>query len=140
MTDQEEMFVATPEVDRSGPDFDPPTGCLADGCGGALKFDPLLEGETVGGLVLVGWMVCSTCGKEWHARRLAKTADSWRLVSSGRSVDADGTRIRAESGGDVKRTMARIARVPDLERALRQIASGCADPAKVAALALGVDG
>jgi hypothetical protein len=98
-------------------------------------FDPLLEGETVGGLHIVGWMRCTGCGKGWHAgRRGIVGGGKWRVTSSGRSVDADGVRLRAETseGVDVARLMRRLARLPELEAALREIARGCADPAAVA--------
>lgn len=115
-------------------------------CGGTLRFDPLLEGETVGGLARAGWLVCvgedgvnHGCGKAWLSRR-GVSAEAWRLAKGGRSIDAGGTRIRCEAAPNAERLMARIARLPELERALRAIAAGAPDPAAVANAALEVGG
>lgn len=112
------------------------TTCIVAGCGGAYAFDPLLEGETVGGNRLIGWLVCDRCGGTCITRR-AVAGGAWRLATSGRSIDAGGIRLRAE-GGDAAAIMARIARLPDLEAALRRIARGEADPAALARAALEV--
>jgi hypothetical protein len=96
---------------------------VACDCGGALTFDPAAEGETCGGLLRAGANVCGACGKLWLSRR-GHTVDTWRLNKGGRSVDAGGTRIRCEATPNAPALMARIARLPELERALRAIAAG----------------
>jgi hypothetical protein len=107
------------------------------GCGGALAFDPLREGVTLGGLHLVGALVCGTCGSELLSR-LSRPGGGWKLATSGRSIDAGGIRLRAEGAGgfDTPAVMARIARLPDLEAALRKIARGEGDAVAVAMAAL----
>lgn len=86
-------------------------------CGGALRFDPLLVGDTVGGLTLRGWDVCTACGKGWHAGRRAVTHEQWKLAGGGLSVDAGHARIRLDGGdhGVKVRLAARIATLPALE-------------------------
>lgn len=110
---------------------------IACECGGALVFDPLREGDTVGGLHLIGALVCQRCPKATISRH-SRPAGAWKLATSGRSIDADGIRLRAE-GGDATAVMARIAKLPDLERALRAIARGDFDPTSIARAALGLD-
>ena len=106
-------------------------------CGGALAFDATVEGETVGGLHLIGWDVCTECRKAWLSRRGVPGGGKWAVASSGRSVVADSVKLRAEAGqGDPRRLLERIARLPSLEAALREIARGAADPAAVARRAL----
>lgn len=104
-------------------------------CGKPLRFDPLLRGFTCGGLELEGWDVCDVCGKGWIAKR-SKPAERWKLNGGGRSIDAHGTRLRAEASGDVQGLMQRIVRLPDLERALAAIAAGAPDPVTLAKNAL----
>lgn len=121
--------------------YRPLTHCPAP-CGAELAFDPIAEGETVGGLHLVGWLVCPACGRGWLADkgRCRVAGGRWKLAAGGRSLDADGCRLRAEGAPahlDVAALMRRIAHLPDLEAALRRIARGCDDPAAVARLALG---
>lgn len=126
-----------PELAADGQPHDPEdTVCIVDGCGGAYAFDPLIEAYTVGGNHLIGWLVCDRCGGTCITRR-ARPGGAWRLATSGRSIDAGGIRLRAE-GGDAAAVMARIARLPDLEAALRSIARGDADPVAIARAALGV--
>lgn len=93
--------------------------CPRPRCGGALAWDPLVEGVTQGG------------GQAYLCRR-STPRECWRLSSGGLSVDAGITRIRAEasssdfteSGRDkIRALMARVARLPELEEALRRIAS-----------------
>lgn len=105
-------------------------------CGGALVFDATIEGETAGGIRRAGWLRCDRCGDVTISRR-GVSADAWKVTSSGRSVDADGCRLRAD-GGDPGPVMARVARVPALEAALRSIARGDADPVAIARGALAV--
>lgn len=113
------------------------TTCIVDGCGGSCLFDPLLEGLTCGGNRLAGWLVCDRCGGTCITRH-AKPAAAWSLTGSGRSVDAGGCRLRADGGGEAAPAiMARVARLPKLEAALRQIARGDADPVAIARAALG---
>lgn len=113
------------------------TVCIIDGCGGAYVFDPLLEGVTVGGNHLIGWLVCQRCKGTCITRR-AVPGGGWKLAGGGRSIDADGIRLRAEGGGgfNTPKVMARIARLPALEAALRSIARGDADPVAIARAAL----
>lgn len=115
------------------------TVCIVDGCGGAYSFDPTIEGVTVGGNNLVGWLVCDRCGGICITRR-GLPGGTWKLAASGVSIDAGGVRLRAE-GGAIARDytvalMARIARVPALEAALRAIARGEGDPVAIARAAL----
>jgi hypothetical protein len=115
------------------------TTCEATGCGGALTFDPAIVGSTCGGNVLAGWLVCDRCGGIFLTLRATPIA-SWRVTSSGRAIDVGGgCRLRADGGGAaVPAVMSRIARLPDLERALRAIASGAGDAVALARAALEV--
>lgn len=108
-------------------------------CGAALTWDPLFEGKTCGGLQLVGAMRC-TCGMAYIAHGRSVPGGPWKLAKGGRSVDAEGTRIRCEATPNAERLMARVARLPELERALRAIAAGAEDAAAVARAALEVTG
>lgn len=88
-------------------------------------FDPDLVGETVGGLMRTGWNRCPKCGGIWLAKQGREGGGPWKLTNSGRSLEADGVRLRAEKKGAADRVpelMRRIARLPELERALREIA------------------
>lgn len=117
------------------------TRCPADGA--PTTFDPELVGDTCGGLTLRGWDRCGHCGGIWVSRRGVPWRGGvggdgrWRIASSGRSLDADGTRLRAEGRktDGVATLMARIARLPAFEIALEQIASGKLDGAAAALLA-----
>lgn len=102
------------------------------GCGKPTTFDPNLVGMTCGGLWLRGWYVCTArCGREGQlASGLAEVceAPTWTVAKGGRSVDIGTGRIRfgaikVESGEtlDVVGLMARVARLPDLERRVRQL-------------------
>lgn len=109
------------------------------GCGGALVFDPTIEGKTCGGNHLIGWNVCDKCRRITVSKRGAPGGGAWSVSPSGRSMVADGVKIRLEAGkwkGDHRRLLERIARLPDLESALREIARGAADPVAVARRAL----
>lgn len=90
----------------------------------ALYWDPERTGETVGGLELVGALVCRACGATCLSKR-SRPADSmrWKLSKGGRSVDAGGIRLRAENGDGVAKLMARIVRLPELEHAIDVVAS-----------------
>jgi hypothetical protein len=83
-------------------------------CGGPLTFDATSVGKTCGGLELVGWLACA-CGKAYLSSK-SRPAEVWTLAKSGTSINAAGTRIRAERTGDVAALMARIVRLPELER------------------------
>jgi len=104
-------------------------------CGGPFRFDPLIEGETCGGLHRIGWLICDACGETSVTKR-GVTAGGFKLAGGGRSLDADGFRVRAEGDGDPSRLMARLARLPDLEAALRQVAHRAGGDAAIRALAL----
>lgn len=109
-------------------------------CGGDFVFEPTATGTTCGGLDVTGADVCQGCGTLMLSEASHSTAEPerWTLATSGRSLDAGGSRLRAEAGPDVARLMRRIVRLPDLERALRAIAAGAADPRQIAANALAV--
>lgn len=109
-------------------------------CGGPLRFDPLVEGTTCGGLAMAGGLVCDGNGCDVLLSRRSIPSEAWKLAGGGRSVDAAGTRIRCEAAPNAEQLMARIVRLPDLERALRAIAAGAEDAAGVARAALGVSG
>jgi hypothetical protein len=103
--------------------------------GAPLRFDSSIVGQTVGGLRLRGWMHCDHCGASWVTRRGVPDAGGgtsdgrWRVANGGASLDAGGIRLRAEGRGnrdEVVTTMARIARMPVLEAALEELASGTA--------------
>ena len=107
-------------------------------CGGAYAFDATLEGETCGGVQRAGWLVCSSCGATCVTRRGCEVG-GWTISSSGVSINVPGGRLRMEGrGADNAAVMRRIARLPDLEAALRAIARGDADPVAIARGALEV--
>lgn len=105
-------------------------------CGQMLRFDETIVGKTCGGLELRGWGVCDVCGAiRIHALSRPASADEggeWTVSHGGASVDAGAFRIRAEAAARgrgrasnaIADLMRRIARVPELERALRRIAAG----------------
>jgi len=106
-------------------------------CGGSLTFDPERAGETCGGLSVVGAHACATCGQAYiGAGTIPAESATWSLAKGGRSVDAGKLRIRAEGGGDAEGIMRRIARLPELERALKRIAAGEREPASIAKAAM----
>ena len=95
-------------------------------CSNPLTFDAAKVGTTCGGLELRGWMFCAVCNEHFVAT-VAQGAqvvdgtgsrDSWTLAKGGRSLNCGGMRIRAEgkAGDDVPALMARIQRLPELER------------------------
>jgi hypothetical protein len=95
----------------------------------------LLEGETCGGLHLIGWLLCDACGETSVSKR-GVPADVFQLAGSGRSLDACGFRVRAEGTGNPAALMARLARVPALEAALRQIAHRAGGDTAIRSLAM----
>lgn len=103
-------------------------------CGGELRFDPSVIGNTCGGLTLRGWDVCVACGEMWLNSDRAEPAEDWTLAKGGRSVNVGPFRLRCEAstGLDVERLMARVVRLPELERALARIAAGEGDAAAIA--------
>jgi hypothetical protein len=109
-------------------DDDPMLLCV---CGAwRPSWDPHAEMTTQGGLHIVGAWHCTTCGTFMLGKQ-SKEAERWRLVAGGRSVDTGITRIRAEKSADPTGLMMRIARLPELEKALRQIAAfDCPDYCK----------
>lgn len=113
-----------------------PTECP---CGGAFVFDPTVEGETCGGLHLIGWLICSSCGESCVTKRGRVAGGKWTVATSGRSMVADGVKLRAEAekGAEPQRVLERISRLPDLENALLAIARGDANAADIAKRALG---
>lgn len=104
-------------------------------CGGELRFDPTRRGTTVGQREVEGGLVCTTCDRSYVCKA-SRPVEHWKLSPGGRSVDTGHTRVRAEAGHGVPELMTRIARVPDMERALRLIAAGAADAPRLAAAAL----
>lgn len=107
-----------------------------------LFWNPNFRGTSCGGLDLVGALVCDACGAAFLTKQSRPADDvDWRLAKGGRSLDAGSIRIRAEAkgGGDVAAVMARIVRLPELERALREIANGAPNAFELARAALGVD-
>lgn len=92
-------------------------------CGNPLRFDPAKRGETCGGLVLVGWMGCDTCGG-WYlapkgmSREDDGTLGPWALAKGGRSVHAGSLKVRVEGKGKsaaIAALMRRLVLVPELE-------------------------
>jgi hypothetical protein len=104
-------------------------------CGAQLRPDIAVIATTQGGLELQGWLVCTfaPCGLA-HLASFGRPVERWKVSRGGRSVDTGSTRIRFEDAGPG--LVERVARLPDLERALRTIAAGAADPAAVARAAL----
>ncbi len=92
-------------------------------CGELMDFHPERRGTTVGGLVVVGAMVCA-CGVVEVCKH-SRPADAleWSLAKGGRSLTAGGLKIRAEKGddADIEAVMARIVRVPELELELARL-------------------
>jgi uncharacterized membrane protein len=115
-----------------------PTRTACD-CGAAVAFDADHEATTCGGLAVRGGYVCTAgCGRSYMAPgTVAAESSTWSLAKGGRSVDTGRIRLRPEGRGDVEHLMARIVRLPDLERALKRIAAGEAGAAEIAAAALG---
>lgn len=110
-------------------------------CGAPVAFDAAREGETCGGLAVIGAYVCTAgCGRAYLAPgTVAAESETWRVNKGGRSVDTGKVRLRAEGRGEVEHLMARIARVPDLERALKRIAAGEPGAAAIAQAVLVTD-
>lgn len=144
MADQPMLDLATtaiaPPIDSPAPAAER-THCE---CGAPFRFDPTIEGETCGGLYRVGWLVCTApgCARTSVSKR-GHGGGSWKIAASGRSIDAGDIRLRAEGGKkgdaiDPTGVMQRIARLPDLEAALRKIARGDGDAAAIARAALEV--
>jgi hypothetical protein len=108
-------------------------------CGADLVFDPTYEGMTCGGLHLIGALVCAPCNVALITRRTIQGGGKWAVASSGRSMVADGTKLRVEGergAASPTKLLERIARLPDFEAALRSIARGDAGPAVIARRAL----
>lgn len=98
-------------------------------CGGALRFDPLLVGDTCGRLTLRGWNVCDGCGKAWHAGRRAVAHERWRVADSGLSVETGHVRIRFDGDHTTKAKLAaRLAMLPALEELRDLVDVLVADP------------
>ena len=98
-------------------------------CGKATSFDGKVVGVTCGGLYLRGWYMCPD-GHGTLASGLAEVceAPTWKVAKGGRSVELGTGRLRwgalkLESGErlDVVSLMTRIARLPDLERAIASV-------------------
>lgn len=98
-------------------------------CDAPLTFEPSVVGMTCGGLWLKGWNRCAKCQKCWLSRD-GRPCDAltWTVTSSGRAVDIGNGRIRCRVNGetneealDVVGLMARIARLPELERELAEL-------------------
>lgn len=109
---------------------------VTEHCGSPTRWDPDATGITCGGLALRGWLVCDVCDGAWIGPGSEPDAEAdWRVASSGLSVEAGSVRVRIE--GKRPDLAERIARLPDLERALRRIAAGAADAVAIAEEALG---
>lgn len=105
-------------------DHDKCPGAKGD-CGGELRFDPDIVGETCGGLTLRGWDVCTKCGSTWIARKGAVPYDAkWKLASGGRSVETGDGRIRVDGCSNTEALMVRIARLPELELEVARLRKG----------------
>jgi hypothetical protein len=74
------------------------------GCGGELKFDPNLVGDTCGGLTRKGWLVCVKCGRGWYSDRgtsytaigsSRKAVDPWKQVTGGSASTVPRIRKRS---------------------------------------------
>jgi uncharacterized membrane protein len=108
-------------------------------CGADLRFDAEASGTSCGGLELRGALVCvAGCGRLYIAPG-SVPADSaaWKLAKGGRSVDTGRMRLRVEGrGAEVEDVLARVARLPELERALKRIAAGEGPAAEIAAAVL----
>jgi len=97
-------------------DHDKCPGASMAGCGGDLRFDPDIVGDTCGGLTLRGWDVCTKCGQQWLARKGSVPYDAaWKLASGGRSVETGDGRIRVDGCSNTGALMERILRLPELE-------------------------
>lgn len=99
-----------------------PPACCA--CGKPTTFASDIVGMTVGGLWLRGWYMCPE-QHGTHAQGLAEVSEAptWTVAKGGRSVEIGTGRIRygqlkVESGErlDVAGLMARVAKLPELER------------------------
>ena len=124
-----------PTAPSTHPALVDPTTCT---CGAPFRFDPLLEGETVGHLHRIGWLICDACKATCVSKR-GHCGGAWRVATSGRSITVGGGKLRYEGGGDqsvVAGLMGRIGRLPELEAALRSIARGDGDAVAVARAAL----
>lgn len=89
--------------------------CDCPTCGKPMRFDPEARGTTCGGLDVVGALVCCA---NWLVCSRTRAADSidWKLAKGGRSLDCGGIRLRGEGDGDVVALLARVAKLPALER------------------------
>lgn len=99
-------------------------------CHKPMRWDPDDRGTTVGGLDVVGgWVCCGGSEETCHAHRLGSrskpaSAVDWKLAKGGRSLDCGGIRLRAEGDGDVVGLLARVARLPTLERLEQKLNGG----------------
>jgi hypothetical protein len=113
-----------PEPEQPEPDL---TVCPGDPlkeedtCGGELRFDPDIIGETCGGLMLRGWNVCQKCGRAWITKKATSYDGDWKLAGGGRSVETGNGRIRVDGCSDVDALMQRIVKLPDLELEVAQL-------------------
>ncbi len=108
-------------------------------CGAPMTWDPLREGYTCGGLHLVGWWSCAKCGGG-QLCRASRPAERWKLAAGGRSVETGTARIRVDKCEATVALMARIVRLPDLEKTLRAIAAGAGNAQELAAAVLPASG
>jgi uncharacterized membrane protein len=111
-------------------------------CGARVAFDADHEAKTCGGLAVRGGYVCTAgCGRSYMAPgTVAAESSTWTLAKGGRSVDTGRVRLRPEGRGEVERLMARVVRLPELERALKRIAAGESGAVEIATAALAIGG
>ena len=67
-------------------------------CGGALRWDPDVRGETCGGMHLVGGLVCAACGTAFISEKSRPDDDRERQVDE-RKADARRRRRAAKQEG-----------------------------------------
>lgn len=103
-------------------------------CGAKTSHDPNMVGLTCGGLWVRGALVCAKCGQMFLSPA-SKPCDApvWTISGGGRSVDIGTGRLRfgavkVETGErlDVRGLMARIARLPDIEREVVELRAALA--------------
>lgn len=94
-------------------------------CHEPMRWDADRRATTLGGLDLIGALVCCDILRIPKLSRPAsgETGDAWTLAKGGRSLNAGGIRIRAEGrvSGETVALMERLARLPELEREVEEL-------------------